>query len=97
MTERGADAVILAGDLNTGPNDLAYKIIRDVPGLVDACSITSSGSGTSQCANNSYTPSNIARKLPEGKRIDHILYSGSRDFKARLLVFDFCGFDFGLH
>lgn len=82
MTERGADAVILGGDLNAGPQDLAYKIIRGVSGLVDACSITSSELGTSECAKNSYTPSKVSRKLPEGKRIDHILYLGSKNFKV---------------
>ncbi|XP_043270924.1 putative neutral sphingomyelinase [Venturia canescens] len=88
MTERGADAVVLGGDLNTGPSDLAYKIIRGVAGLMDACSNESGDLGTSECANNSYTPSRIARLCPQGKRIDHILYMGSKNFKIEVVSFE---------
>ncbi|CAD6221611.1 GSCOCG00011621001-RA-CDS [Cotesia congregata] len=81
MTEQGADVTILGGDLNTGPDDLAYRIISGVASLTDSCS-THGNKGTSECANNSYTCRKVANKSPQGKRIDHILYLGSKNFKA---------------
>ncbi|XP_015112923.1 putative neutral sphingomyelinase [Diachasma alloeum] len=85
MTRQGADATILGGDLNTGPQDLAYQIISGIASLVDACSSIHSDVGTSECANNSYTPKKAAKQLPQGKRIDHILYLGSKNFKLEVL------------
>lgn len=82
MTEQGADVTILGGDLNTGPQDLAYRIISGIPSLVDTCSSCYSDKGTSECANNSYTPRKVANQSPKGKRIDHILYLGSKKFKV---------------
>lgn len=82
MTSGGSDAVILGGDLNAEPQDLAYKIICGVAGLTDACSNSFSNLGTNECARNSYTSSRVARKEPEGKRIDHILYLCSPNFKV---------------
>ena len=79
MTKGDADAVILSGDLNTEPQDLAYRIICGVAGLTDACPKNRSGLGTNECANNSYTNLRVARKSPQGKRIDYILYAGSKD------------------
>lgn len=81
MTKGGADAVILGGDLNTEPQDLAYKIICGIAGLSDACG-KNDGQGTNECAKNSYTDLRVARKMPQGKRIDHILYVGSKDYKV---------------
>ena len=86
MTKGGADAVILGGDLNTEPQDLAYRIICGIAGLQDACSISPNIHGTNECANNSYTCVNAARKFPAGKRIDYILYQCSNNFK----VIKFC-------
>lgn len=85
MTKGGADAIILSGDLNTEPHDLAYRIICGVAGLADACSANLNMVGTTECAKNSYTESISARKCPEGKRIDHILYLGSNNMKVCLL------------
>ncbi|CAL1689423.1 unnamed protein product [Lasius platythorax] len=87
MTSGGADAVILAGDLNTEPQDLAYRIIRGVGGLMDACPSSASHIGTNECANNSYTCSKFARTRPDGKRIDHILYLGSKTIKVEIANF----------
>ncbi|XP_053975647.1 putative neutral sphingomyelinase isoform X1 [Hylaeus volcanicus] len=88
MTCGDADSAILAGDLNTEPGDLAYRLICGVAGLTDACSNNLSNSGTNECANNSYTGSKLARKLPEGKRIDHILYLGSKNYKIEVINFE---------
>lgn len=85
MTSGGTDAAILAGDLNTEPQDLAYRIICGVAGLIDACPNSVSHKGTNECANNSYTSSKLARTRPEGKRIDHILYLSSENVKVRIL------------
>jgi len=82
MTSGGADAVILAGDLNTEPQDLAYRIIRGVSNLMDTCPNSASHIGTNECANNSYTSSKLARTKPDGKRIDHIMYLGSKTVKV---------------
>lgn len=87
MTSGGADAVILAGDLNTEPQDLAYRIICGVAGLADTCPNSESHIGTNECANNSYTSSKLARTRPDGKRIDHILYLGSKNVKVRTYIF----------
>ncbi|XP_076179205.1 putative neutral sphingomyelinase [Ptiloglossa arizonensis] len=87
MTCGGADSVILAGDLNTEPQDLAYKLICGVAGLVDTCSSNLNDLGTNECANNSYTSSKLARTFPEGKRIDHILYLGSKNYKMEVTNF----------
>ncbi|XP_046747788.1 putative neutral sphingomyelinase [Diprion similis] len=84
MTMGGTDAVVLGGDLNTEPKDIAYRIIRGIAGLEDACSISNSNLGTNECANNSYTPKKVAKKEPDGKRIDHILYLGSKNIKMEV-------------
>lgn len=87
MTCGSADSAILGGDLNAEPQDLAYRIMCGVAGLADACSNSSSNLGTNECANNSYTSSKLARKFPEGKRIDHILYLGSKNYKMEVVNF----------
>ena len=83
MTSGGVDAVIFAGDLNTEPQDLAYRIIRGVSSLADTCPDSQSHIGTNECANNSYTSSKLARTQPNGKRIDHIMYLGSKTVKVK--------------
>ncbi|XP_003705882.1 neutral sphingomyelinase isoform X1 [Megachile rotundata] len=87
MTCGDADSAILGGDLNAEPQDLAYRIMCGVAGLTDACSKSTSNLGTNDCANNSYTSSKLARTFPQGKRIDHILYLGSK--KVKIEVTDF--------
>jgi len=84
MTSGDADAVILAGDLNTEPEDLVYRIICGITGLTDTCPNSASHIGTNECANNSYTSSKLAHKRPDGKRIDYILYLGSKRVKVRV-------------
>nr|XP_033321070.1 putative neutral sphingomyelinase isoform X1 [Megalopta genalis] len=87
MTCGGADFAILGGDLNTEPQDLAYKIICGVAGLIDTCSNISNNLGTNECANNSYTSSKVARLFPNGKRIDYILYLSSKLYKVEVQDF----------
>lgn len=87
MTSGGADSTILGGDLNTEPQDLVYRIICGVAGLTDACSNSSSNLGTNECANNSYTNTKHANTFPDGKRIDHILYQGTKNVKIEIINF----------
>ncbi|XP_051176824.1 putative neutral sphingomyelinase isoform X2 [Leptopilina boulardi] len=87
MTKGGADAVILGGDLNTEPQDLAYRLICGIAGLHDSCSNNSTFIGTNECAKNSYTCSSLVNKMPNGKRIDYILYLGSNKFTVQVVDF----------
>lgn len=78
MTSLGSDLVILAGDLNTEPGDLAYRIMLSVSGLVDAFMKAGERvnhiSATSECLTNSYTSAHLVKKKTPGKRIDYIMY-----------------------
>lgn len=78
LTSGSANCVILAGDLNTEPEDLEYRLLLKSCGLSDAYMIEPSNNstivGTNECASNSYTDKKSAKKCPEGKRIDYILF-----------------------
>ncbi|KAK3927734.1 Putative neutral sphingomyelinase [Frankliniella fusca] len=80
MTSGGADMVILGGDLNTEPDDLAYQVLLLNAYLHDAYNQPSSTDkttfGTFATAQNSYTPTKLSRKSPNGQRIDYVLYKG---------------------
>lgn len=65
---------VLAGDLNTEPGDLAYRILLVASGLQETYHTDHGDIGTNECAQNYYTPADVKRKLPKGKRIDYILY-----------------------
>uniref|UniRef100_A0A1B0DRC6 sphingomyelin phosphodiesterase n=1 Tax=Phlebotomus papatasi TaxID=29031 RepID=A0A1B0DRC6_PHLPP len=71
---------ILAGDLNTEPGDLAYRVLLSTSELRDAYQKTAQH-GTNECPLNPYTCEESRQSIPEGKRIDYILYrvgGGSR-------------------
>ncbi|KAJ3658126.1 hypothetical protein Zmor_009884 [Zophobas morio] len=78
MTSGGADLVVLAGDLNTEPGDLAYRLMLSVPGLVDAFNEAGETAldivATNESLTNSYTPPSLVKKNIPGKRIDYIMY-----------------------
>lgn len=63
---------ILAGDLNTEPGDLAYRILLSVARLRDACTLLAVG--TNECQHNAYTSATARKLLPTGKRIDYVMY-----------------------
>lgn len=66
---------ILAGDLNTEPGDLAYRILLAASGLRETYNETEHGEiCTNECFNNTYTPASMKENEPKGKRIDYILY-----------------------
>lgn len=88
VTSGGADLVILAGDLNTEPGDLAYRIILGLTGLTDAFLEAGENAqyGTNECFKNSYTNRSL-RNICEGIRIDYIMYATQSNVKADLLKY----------
>ncbi|KAJ0179484.1 hypothetical protein K1T71_005196 [Dendrolimus kikuchii] len=95
LTTPPADVSILAGDLNAGPGDLSFKILSQIPSLIDPYDLKCESSnplmrkpsGTSDNVNNSYSDSKLAKSCPEGKRIDHILYNVSAKWEASVVNF----------
>ncbi|XP_063699290.1 putative neutral sphingomyelinase [Culicoides brevitarsis] len=65
---------ILAGDLNTEPNDLAQRIILTTSRMYDTFHLTTNDPefGTNECEKNSYTDKAALVTCPKGKRIDYI-------------------------
>ncbi|CAG9865285.1 unnamed protein product [Phyllotreta striolata] len=86
LTSRGVDLVVLAGDLNTMPGDLAYKVIKTVPGLMDSyecCREPIEDSSTCESPRNSYT-----QRKSHGQRIDYILYHPGAKLQVALKSYD---------
>lgn len=82
---RGSAAVqILAGDLNTEPGDLAYRVLRYEANLDDSFAEDFERKGTCDCPYNSYT--SLTEKLSAegdgGKRIDYILFRGGFKYQV---------------
>lgn len=78
QTTRGDSVLqVLAGDLNTEPGDLAYRILMVASGLQETFNETLCGElGTNECDYNTYTPDHAKETCPKGKRIDYILFRG---------------------
>lgn len=79
---------ILAGDLNTEPGDLAYRVLQTNSKLIDTADkkLYAAGHlGTNEIGSNSYTDPEAAKKYPQGKRIDYIMYRFGDNFEGRLL------------
>lgn len=71
---------ILAGDLNTEPGDLAYRILLSTSKMKDAFHQKPSRfTGTHEYAYNTYTSGDISEKNPEGIRIDYVLFRGNEN------------------
>ncbi|XP_044728693.1 putative neutral sphingomyelinase [Chrysoperla carnea] len=91
LTSGSANAVILAGDLNTEPNDLEYRLLLESSNLRDSFTVKNvcniEENGTNECARNSYTPAKLCRSRPEGKRIDYILYKPGRHTVCDLIKY----------
>lgn len=76
---------VLAGDLNTEPDDLAYRILLSTSQMKDAFKQKpSSFSGTHEYVYNTYTSEAISSKKAEGIRIDYILYREHRDINCEI-------------
>lgn len=84
--------MVLAGDLNTEPGDLAYRIISCVPGLTDAFGeageAAQSIAATNESLTNSYTPPDLIKKNIPGKRIDYIMYQGKPKLQINLKTYE---------
>uniref|UniRef100_A0A182J841 sphingomyelin phosphodiesterase n=1 Tax=Anopheles atroparvus TaxID=41427 RepID=A0A182J841_ANOAO len=78
---------ILAGDLNTEPGDLAYRVLVTCSKLKDSYDRQLIGStvGTNECRSNSYTDPSAAKQNPNGKRIDYVMYRIGDLYEGRLL------------
>lgn len=95
LTACSADVSILAGDLNTAPGDLSFRLLTSIPALLDPFELEHENTnpdiaracGTSDNENNSYASSKEVKKLPEGKRIDHILFRTDSNIKVKILNF----------
>lgn len=76
QSTRGDSVVqVLAGDLNTEPGDLAYRILLAASKLDETYHELQHGEiATNECAHNTYTATSTKQSLPKGKRIDYILY-----------------------
>uniref|UniRef100_U5EWI2 sphingomyelin phosphodiesterase n=1 Tax=Corethrella appendiculata TaxID=1370023 RepID=U5EWI2_9DIPT len=88
-TTRGDSILqILAGDLNTEPGDLAYRVLTTSSFLTDTFDKkTLEFHGTNECAKNSYTEEKAAQKLPLGKRIDYIMYRFGNNYDGKILEY----------
>lgn len=87
-TRGSAVMQILAGDLNTEPGDLAYRMLQTNSKLTDSCDkkMNAGGcSGTNEIGTNSYSDPEVAKKSPQGKRIDYIMYRFGDHYEGRLL------------
>jgi len=91
LASSAADLTIYAGDFNTDPSSLPYKILRSLAPLNDSW-LDVHGSGaeaagerggeTSETAYNSYTCSNETNR-DNGHRIDYVMYSAGPGVTAR--------------
>lgn len=73
--------------MNTEPGDLAYRVLLSESQLTDSFNgkITT---GTNECVKNTYTPKELIEKLPNGKRIDFILYRAGRNFDGTVVEYN---------
>jgi sphingomyelin phosphodiesterase 2 len=78
LASSSADLTIYAGDFNTEPRDVPYKLLRSITPLVDAWRAAHGGSDeggeTCDCPTNSFAHPTSVTEYPNGKRIDYIMY-----------------------
>ncbi|KAH8418268.1 hypothetical protein KR222_007642 [Zaprionus bogoriensis] len=74
---------ILAGDLNTQPQDISYKVLLYTSKMRDSCQ--SDSFRTNECGRNSYTSARALAKNPLGIRIDHIFVRSADHIKAEIV------------
>ncbi|XP_030372724.1 putative neutral sphingomyelinase [Scaptodrosophila lebanonensis] len=82
-TRGNAVLQILAGDLNTQPQDISYKVLLYTSKMQDSCA--SDAFRTNECGRNSYTSKRSLAKNPLGIRIDHIFVRGADHIKAHIV------------
>lgn len=76
---------ILAGDLNTQPQDISYKVLLYTSKMRDSCQ--SDTFRTNECGRNSYTSPRALTKNPLGIRIDHIFVRSADHIKAEIVEY----------
>ncbi|CAG5115057.1 unnamed protein product [Candidula unifasciata] len=86
-TSVDCDAVILAGDLNIAPKSLGYKVVTHYAHLQDAWAekenkVCDELAGTCDVPFNTYTGAEAKLRIPNGERIDYIMYSVKPNCKA---------------
>ncbi|CAO1362853.1 unnamed protein product [Diamesa tonsa] len=80
---------VLAGDLNTEPGDLAYRILLSVSRMSDSFVKNKSNfTGTHEYSYNTYATMELSKVNPEGIRIDYILYRGNKDFECEVEAYE---------
>ncbi|KAF4527422.1 hypothetical protein B566_EDAN015942 [Ephemera danica] len=81
---------IIGGDLNTEPEDLAFRIIMSTAQLKDAhdqVAVADECNGTNESTRNSYADKALLKVAPQGKRIDYILFREPRDSQVTVQKF----------
>ena len=84
LSSSSADLTIYAGDFNTEPRDVPYKIVRHVTPLQDAWVEANGveGGETSETPGNSYTAKAALKECPMGRRIDYIMFNSGPNVTA---------------
>ncbi|KAJ8265761.1 hypothetical protein COCON_G00148600 [Conger conger] len=86
-TSRGADVVILGGDLNMHPQDLGNRLVRAYTGLRDCYTDTDKFDGCDEgvtlIADNPFTNKKELIPFEKGIRIDYILFKGSKTVRVK--------------
>lgn len=84
LASSAADLTIYAGDFNSVPSSLPYRLLRAVAPLED-CWEQAGGEGegeTSECGYNSYTVPYAGNGHGKGNRIDYVMYGAGPNVKA---------------
>ncbi|XP_070795790.1 sphingomyelin phosphodiesterase 2 isoform X1 [Pituophis catenifer annectens] len=86
-TSKGADVVLLGGDLNMHPEDVGIRLLKGWTGLQDsfiaAEKIKGCEDGCTLVPANCYISKKELQYYPQGIRIDYILYKGSSQYDIR--------------
>ncbi|KAJ6659470.1 hypothetical protein lerEdw1_018704 [Lerista edwardsae] len=86
-TSKGADVVLLGGDLNMHPEDIGIRLLQGWTGFRDAFiaaeRVEGSPDGSTLVASNCFTNKKELQCYPEGIRIDYILYKCSSEYAIR--------------
>uniref|UniRef100_A0A8D2JGZ5 sphingomyelin phosphodiesterase n=1 Tax=Varanus komodoensis TaxID=61221 RepID=A0A8D2JGZ5_VARKO len=86
-TSKGADVVLLGGDLNMHPEDVGIRLLRSWAGLQDsfiaAERVEGCEEGCTLVPANCFTSKKELRCYPKGIRIDYILYKVFYEIKCK--------------
>ncbi|XP_060087530.1 sphingomyelin phosphodiesterase 2 [Heteronotia binoei] len=86
-TSKGADIVLLGGDLNMHPEDVGVRLLRGWAGLQDSFTVAEKFEGCEDGSTlvpaNCFTNKKEMQCYPQGIRIDYILYKASSQYEVR--------------